>query len=108
MARDADRLVLLTGATGYVGGRLLPRLEQRGVRVRCMSRRPEALRGRVGAATETVAGDMLDAASLAAALRDVDTAYYFVHSMGADRDFEQADRLAAANFARPPGLRASA
>ena len=100
MARDADRLVLLTGATGYVGGRLLPRLEQRGVRVRCVSRRPEALRGRVGAVTETVAGDMLDAASLAAALRDVDTAYYFVHSMGADRDFEQVDRLAAANFAQ--------
>jgi uncharacterized protein YbjT (DUF2867 family) len=51
-----DRLVLLTGATGYVGGRLLSRLAQRAVRVRCLSRRPEALRGRMGSTTETVAG----------------------------------------------------
>lgn len=95
-----DRLVLLTGATGYVGGRLLSRLEQRAVRVRCLSRRPEALRGRMGSITETVAGDVLDPASLAAALHSVDTAYYFVHSMGADRDFEEQDRIAATNFAQ--------
>ena len=100
MEQKDDRLVLLTGATGYVGGRLLSRLEQRGVRVRCLSRRPEALRGRVGSTTETVAGDVLDPASLAAALQGVDTAYYFVHSMGADRDFEEEDRIAATNFAQ--------
>ena len=101
--RDGTRrcqLVLLTGATGYVGGRLLSRLEQRGVRVRCLTRRPEALRGRVGSTTEIVAGDVLDPASLAAALQGVDTAYYFVHSMGADRDFEEEDRRAATNFAQ--------
>jgi uncharacterized protein YbjT (DUF2867 family) len=100
MEQDVSRLVLLTGATGYVGGRLLSRLEQRGVRVRCLSRRPEALRGRVGSTTETATGDVLDPASLAEALQGVGTAYYFVHSMGAKRDFEQADRIAAANFAR--------
>ncbi len=50
--------VLLTGATGYVGGRLLPLLESRGVRVRCLTRHPEALRPRVGAGTEIVAGDV--------------------------------------------------
>lgn len=100
MEQDVDKLVLLTGATGYVGGRLLSRLEQRGLRVRCISRRPEALRGRVGSTTETVAGDVLDLISLAAALRGVHTAYYFVHSMGADRDFEEADRRAATNFAQ--------
>lgn len=94
------KLVLLTGATGYVGGRLLSGLEQRGVRVRCLSRRPETLRGRVGSATEVVPGDVFDPASLAAALRNVDTAYYFVHSMGSDRDFEDQDRIAAANFAQ--------
>ena len=92
--------MLLTGATGYVGGRLLTLLEQRGVRVRCLTRRPDALRGRVGATTEIVAGDVLESASLAAALEGVDTAYYFVHSMGAERDFEQQDRIAAANFAQ--------
>lgn len=92
--------VLLTGATGYVGGRLLSKLEQRGVRVRCLTRRPEALRERVTSTTEVVGGDVFDLNSLASAMQDVDTAYYFVHSMGADRDFEEADRLAAINFAQ--------
>jgi uncharacterized protein YbjT (DUF2867 family) len=92
--------VLLTGATGYVGGRLLSKLEQRGVRVRCLTRRPEALRERVNPTTEVVGGDVFDSASLASAMQDIDTAYYFVHSMGADRDFEEADRRAAINFAQ--------
>ena len=58
MEQNVGRWVLLTGATGYVGGRLLSKLEQRGVRVRCLTRRPEALRGRVGSTTEAVAGDV--------------------------------------------------
>lgn len=100
MEHRSSNLILLTGATGYVGGRLLPLLEQRGDRVRCLTRRPEALLGRVGAITEVVAGDVLDRASLTAALAGVDTAFYFVHSMGADRDFEEQDRIAAENFAQ--------
>ncbi|MBN1443902.1 MAG: SDR family oxidoreductase [Planctomycetes bacterium] len=100
MQQAACNLILLTGATGYVGGRLLPLLEQRGLRVRCLSRRPEALRGRVGSTTELAAGDVLDEATLAPVFQGVDTAYYFVHSMGADLDFEEQDRIAAANFAR--------
>jgi len=95
----ADR-ILLTGATGYVGGRLLPRLEQAGYRVRCLSRRPEALQGLVAKETEVVAGDVLDRASLTAAMAGVDTAFYFVHSMGAESDFEKQDRVAAENFAQ--------
>jgi uncharacterized protein YbjT (DUF2867 family) len=91
--------ILLTGATGYVGGRLLPRLEAAGYRVRCLARRPEALQGRVAAATEVVAGDVLDAGSLEPAFDGVDTAYYLVHSMGS-ADFEEADRAAARNFGR--------
>ena len=62
----------------------------------------------MGSATETVAGNVLDPASLTAAMQEVDTAYYFVHSMGADRDFEAADRRAATNFAeaaRAAGVR---
>lgn len=100
MEAGDSKFVLLTGATGYVGGRLLSLLEQRGVRVRCLSRRPEAMRGRAAATTEIMAGDVFDSASLAAAFPGVGTAYYFVHSMGAERDFEEQDRIAAANFAQ--------
>jgi len=93
-----DRLILLTGATGYVGGRLLSLLEANGTRVRCLTRRPDNLRPRVAETTEVVHGDVLDAASLESALEGVDTAYYFVHSMGATGDFEKEDRIAATNF----------
>jgi tryptophan-rich sensory protein/uncharacterized protein YbjT (DUF2867 family) len=90
---------LLTGATGYVGARLLAALERRGERVRCLARRPEMLSGRTGAGTEVVPGDVLDAGLLGPALRGVDTAYYLIHSMGAVEAFEEADRQGAANFA---------
>ena len=94
--------MLLTGASGYVGGRLLPRLESRGLRVRCMARRPEFLARRVGEDTEIVEGDVLEEDTLAAALEDVHTAYYMVHSMGSagPEGFEAEDRRAAENFAR--------
>jgi uncharacterized protein YbjT (DUF2867 family) len=92
-------LVLMTGATGYIGGRLLTLLQSQGVRVRCLTRRPEALKDRQSATTEIVQGDVLDAPSLQTVFEGVDTAYYFVHSMGEVRDFEKQDRIAAANFA---------
>ncbi|MEO8140970.1 MAG: NAD(P)H-binding protein, partial [Gemmatimonadota bacterium] len=94
------RRVLLTGATGYVGGRLLAALEAEGRQLRCMVRRPEYLLPRVAAGTEVVAGDVFDPASLEAALAGVDTAYYLVHSMEAEGSFEDADRRGASNFAR--------
>lgn len=100
MEPRAGDLVLLTGATGYVGGRLLALLERNGVRVRCVTRRPAAIEGRTAPATQVFAGDVLDRPSLDSAMVGVDTAYYFVHSMGADRDFEEQDRIAAANFAQ--------
>ncbi|MEO6390329.1 MAG: SDR family oxidoreductase [Pyrinomonadaceae bacterium] len=92
-------LILLTGATGYIGGRLLQALEQDGNRVRCLARRPEYLRSRVGESTEIMAGDLLDPRSLDTALAGVRTAYYLVHSMGSAGSFEKNDRLAAGNFA---------
>jgi uncharacterized protein YbjT (DUF2867 family) len=95
---DGSRLVLLTGATGYVGGRLLRRLEERGERVRCLTRRLGALApGRD--TTMVVVGDVLDGESLHAALRGVEAAYYLVHSMGSAGSFEEEDRRAALNFA---------
>jgi uncharacterized protein YbjT (DUF2867 family) len=93
-------LILLTGATGYVGGRLLTLLQGCDARVRCVARRPEALRDRVAATTEVVHGDLFDAESLPAAFEGAETAYYFVHSMGDNRDFATQDRVAAENFAK--------
>src|ERR1019366_1478068 len=105
----SDRpVVLLTGASGYVGGRLLRALENAGVPLRCLARRPDYLRSRVAAKTEIVPGDVLDPASLEPALRDVSTAYYLVHSMGSAGSFEVKDREGARNFAaaaRSAGVR---
>ena len=92
--------VLLTGATGYVGGRLLGVLERDGRRVRCLARRPGDLAARAAPSTEVVRGDVLDRASLDAALRGVDAAYYLVHAMGsAGGDFEAEEQTGARNFA---------
>ena len=108
MPRVERRVILLTGATGYVGGRLLPRLEDRGLRVRCLSRRPDVLAGRIGPRTEVVSADLADPAALGRALGGVDTAYYLIHSMSSSRPFAAADREAAASFAaaaRTQGVR---
>ena len=91
-------LILLTGASGYIGGRLLPSLEQQGYRVRCVARHPEVLKPKVGPSTDVVAGDVLDRPSLDSALRGVDVAYYLVHSMSSTGSFEETDRQAARNF----------
>lgn len=101
-------LILVTGATGYVGGRLWRRLEADGRRVRCMARRRAELVSRVGPATEVVEGDVLKPETLGPVLEGVEMAYYLVHSMGSGRDFESQDRAAARNFgeaARRAGVR---
>ncbi len=92
-------LILLTGATGYVGGRLLAELEAKGCRLRCLARRPTYLRPRISPSTEVVEGDVLDFVSLRAAMAGVHTAFYLVHSMGSGAAFRQEDRRAAGNFA---------
>ena len=92
-------MLLLTGATGYVGGRLLRRLEQEGLPVRCLCRDPETLRSRVASDTELVRGDLLQPASLDPAFSGVDTAFYLVHSMNSGPTFEADETTAATNFA---------
>ncbi|MDZ7266925.1 MAG: SDR family oxidoreductase [candidate division KSB1 bacterium] len=99
MSGSSQPLLLLTGATGYVGGRLLQALTARGYRLRCLARRPEFLAARVGPNTTIVKGDVLDASSLPAAFAGMHAAYYLVHSMGSNGTFEEQDRRAACNFA---------
>ena len=107
-SRRTPPAVLVTGATGYIGGRLVPVLEAAGVRLRCLARQPAALASRVSPTTEVVAGDLFDRASLDRALAGIDVAYYLVHSMGAHGDYLEKDRVAARNFgnaARQAGVR---
>jgi uncharacterized protein YbjT (DUF2867 family) len=92
--------VLVTGATGYIGGRLIPELLARGHEVRAMARTPAKLADRPWRdQVEVVRGDVFDAASLDGACEGMDAVHYLVHSMGAsgDGDFASRDREAAAN-----------
>ncbi|MGD8374641.1 MAG: SDR family oxidoreductase [Acidobacteriota bacterium] len=91
--------MLLTGASGYVGGRLLEALEARGLRIRCLARTPRYLEPRIGPGTEVVRADLLDPSTLPAALQGVRTAYYLVHSMASPGAFREQDRQAANHFA---------
>jgi uncharacterized protein YbjT (DUF2867 family) len=99
--------VLVTGATGYIGGRLVPRLLDAGHDVRVMVRDPARVAGRPWASSvDVVRGDVEDPASLRAALDGVDAAYYLIHLMDAGGDFAERDRRAAENFvAAGPHLR---
>src|SRR3954466_4670189 len=95
--------VLVTGATGFVGGRLVEALVADGLEVRCMVRDATSDRARAlaEAGRELHEGDVLDPGSLRGAGQDVDIAYYLVHSMGrgGDGDFEERERRAARAFA---------
>lgn len=96
-----DGLILVTGATGYVGGRLVPRLVAAGRRVRCLVRDPGRLQGREWLGhVEVVAGDVLRPETLAPALAGVAVAYYLVHSMARGAGFHERDVAAARAFGR--------
>jgi uncharacterized protein YbjT (DUF2867 family) len=93
------RRVLVAGATGYIGRRLIAELVGAGHHVRCLARTPDKLDAESWRAdVEVVTGDVLNRKSLAAAFRDVDTAYYLVHSIGSQSDWQTRDRTAAENF----------
>jgi uncharacterized protein YbjT (DUF2867 family) len=92
--------VLVTGATGYVGGRLVPRLLASGYQVRVLVRDPDRLGGRPWLdQVEVVQGDVLQSATLPAVMTGVDAAYYLIHSMSGSADFHIRDLAAARNFA---------
>lgn len=93
-------LILLTGATGYVGGRLLPLLLAAGYRVRCMARHPERLAHLAHPNLEVIEADLCNFAALAGAFCRVDVAYYLAHSLGSAIDFESREQECAVNFAR--------
>jgi uncharacterized protein YbjT (DUF2867 family) len=91
--------ILVTGATGYIGGRLVPLLVEGGHQVRVLVRDPGRIAGRDWAGrVELAVGDVEDPGSLRAACRDADAAYYLVHLMGSGRDFPERDRAAAHNI----------
>ncbi len=95
----APQTVLVTGATGYIGGRLVPELLAAGHTVRCLARTPSKLDDLSWRPdVEVMRGDVTDVNSLADALAGVDAAYFLVHSMGGAADFAARDRLAAETF----------
>ncbi|MFG2453860.1 SDR family oxidoreductase [Streptomyces sp. NPDC048512] len=100
---------LVTGATGYIGGRLVPELLAEGHQVRCLARSPDKLRDYPWAGeAEVVRGDVTDAESVGDAMREIDVAYYLVHALGSGHDFEDTDRRAARIFgeqAKAAGVR---
>jgi uncharacterized protein YbjT (DUF2867 family) len=100
-SRSERGLVLVTGVTGYIGGRLVPELLQAGYAVRAVARHPDRLRDqpwRGAEGVEVVRGDAADLDSITAAMQGVDVAYYLIHSLGTGRDFAARDRHTARIF----------
>ena len=94
-------LAVVTGVTGYVGGRLVPELLAAGFAVRALARRPERLRDRQWRGEiEVVRADVTELDETREALRGADVAYYLVHSLGTGPEFEARDRVAALTFGR--------
>ena len=96
----SNKLILVTGATGYVGGRLVPRLLDAGYRVRVLVRDPARLQGRSWLdKVEVVTGDALTEGTLTDALKGVSVAYYFIHGKKGGKDNAHRDITVAQNFA---------
>jgi uncharacterized protein YbjT (DUF2867 family) len=96
-----DKLILVTGSTGYIASRLIPRLLEEGYRVRCLARTPLRLRGRSWFRdVEVVQGDVTIPSTLHAALEDVHTAYYLIHNMTHGHGYTSLELESARNFAK--------
>ena len=93
-----SKRVLVSGVTGYIGGRLVPRLLARGHQLRCVARNPTRLEGYNWPGVEIVQGDLADPVATMNALEGIDSAYYLVHSMAAGQAFHEQDRQMALDF----------
>ena len=95
-----QKIILVTGATGYIASRLIPRLLEAGYRVRCLARKPERLNRRKWFPhVEMVTGDVVRPETLPSAMHGVMSAFYLIHSMEAGRGYDRIDLQAARNFA---------
>lgn len=96
-----SKLILVTGATGYIASRLIPQLLERGYRVRALARQPERLKARKWfSQVEMIRGDVMTPSTLAPALDGVHTAYYLIHNMAAGHGYTSLEIEGARNFAR--------
>lgn len=94
------KLVLVTGATGYIASRLIPELLERGYRVRCLARQPLRLKTRTWFPyVEVVRGDVMDPSTLAPTMEGVHTAYYLIHNMSSGQGYTSLEQSGAQNFA---------
>jgi uncharacterized protein YbjT (DUF2867 family) len=95
----SKKLILVTGATGYIASRLIPQLLDRGYTVRALARNPQRLQSRSWSSqTDIVHGDVMEPATLAPALKDVHTAYYLIHNMSLGHGYTKLEIQAAQNF----------
>ena len=96
-----DRLILVTGSTGYIASRLVPRLLDSGYRVRCLARNPLQLKGRNWFRdVEVIEGDVTIPSTLRAALEGIHTAYYLIHNMTRGHGYTSLELESARNFAK--------
>lgn len=108
MTHSKDDMILVSGATGYVGGRLVPILLDRGYKVRCLVRDPSNIEGRGWDNIEVVGGDVLEYETVRSAMKNISVAYYLVHSMAGGPGYQERDVVCARNFglaAREAGVK---
>ncbi len=100
MNNSQQPIILVSGATGYVGGRLVPILLERNYKVRCMVRDTSIIEGRGWTNIEIVGADVLQYETLLSAMEHVSVAYYLVHSMAGGKGFQERDMISARNFGK--------